>query len=70
MPIYRLKLAGRRKSILVKAESAAKAKELVVTVKALNAEEMQEAIESDEKLWKAGDELPADTPEAADTEAK
>lgn len=63
MPIYRMKIAGRNKPVLVKAESAAKAKDQIVEAKALTAEEMGEALSSGEKVWNPGDDLPDDEAE-------
>ncbi len=60
MPIYKMHIAGRNKPVLVKADSAAKAKDFVVEAKALTAEEMGAALESGEKVWNGTDALPAD----------
>ena len=69
MPIYRIKIEGRHKSLLVKEESAAKAKERVVTATALTADEMSAAIENGERVWKACEPFPADdVPEKAKEE--
>lgn len=60
MPIYSAKIMGRTKSVLVRAESAAKASALLVSLDALTAAEMADALESGEKVWKGGDPFPAD----------
>jgi hypothetical protein len=66
MGVYRMKLAGRRKPILVKAESIAKAKDAIVEGEKLDAEEMADALANGESVWKPGDELPADDPAPVD----
>lgn len=68
MPIYRVKIEGRHKSILVKEDSAAKAKDRVATATALTAEEMSTAIEDGERVWKSGEPFPDD--EVPQTEEK
>lgn len=60
MGVYRMKVAGRVRPILVKAESLAKAKDAVVEGEKLDAEEMGEALAKGEALWKPGEPLPAD----------
>lgn len=65
MPIYRAKITGRTKTVLVKSESAAKAKELFVEVSALTAEQMQDALDEGEAVWKPGTPLPEDDAEPA-----
>lgn len=67
MPVYRITIKGRRKPILTKAETAAKARDSVVDAVALTAEEMADALSDGEKLWTAGDELPADEPDPAES---
>ena len=67
MPIYRVRIEGRHKTLLIKEESAAKAKERVVTATALTADEMSSAIEDGERVWKVGEPFPAD--EAPDEDA-
>lgn len=65
MAIYGLSIEGRRKRVLVRAESQAKAVAAVVTAKALNAEEMQDALDNGEAVWKPGTPLPVEEePEA------
>lgn len=62
MAIYGVKIVGRRKRILVRAESQAKAVAALVTASSLNAEEMQDALDAGEAVWKAGQPLPDDEP--------
>ena len=70
MAIYGVTIKGRRKRLLVKATSAAEAKALFVEAKALTAEEMQDALDEGESVWKPGTDLPDDeaTPESTTTE--
>lgn len=67
MGVYRMKLQGRRKPVLVKAESIAKAKDLLVEGEKLDAEAMGDALAAGEVVWKPGDALPAD--DAVEAEA-
>lgn len=60
MPIYGVTIKGRSKRLLVKEASQAQAVAHFATAKALTAEEMQDAIENDERLWKPGQPLPSD----------
>ncbi|APZ81804.1 hypothetical protein vBEliSR6L_39 [Erythrobacter phage vB_EliS_R6L] len=60
MAIYGVTIRGRNKRLLVKAASAAEAKGLFVEAKALTAEEMQDALDDGEAVWKPGQDLPAD----------
>ncbi len=64
MAIYGITITGRKKRLLVKAASAAEAKSLFVEAKALTAEEMQDALDKGESVWKPGTDLPADEAEA------
>ncbi len=63
MPVYRMTIVGRRKPILLKGETAAKARDALVTAEIITAEEMVDALNSGEKIWAPGDDLPADEPE-------
>lgn len=63
MPIYRATLKGRRKTVLVRADSAAQARDQLVSVSTLSAADMADAIDEGEAVWKPGQELPADDPE-------
>lgn len=67
MGVYRMKVTGRRKPVLVRADSLAKAKDALVSGEGLKAEEVEDALVAGEKVWKPGDELPAD--EAAQDDA-
>lgn len=69
MPIYRTTIMGREKPLLIRAETAAKGLAQLVTIKALTAEEMAEALASGDKVWTPGDEWPADD-RVADLENK
>jgi hypothetical protein len=60
MPIYHVKIAGRTKRVLVKADSAAKAKDTVVQATALSAEEMADALANGEQVWNPSAPFPAD----------
>lgn len=62
MAIYGVTIKGRNKRLLVKAASAAEAKALFVDAKALTAEEMQDALDDGEAVWKPDQPLPADVP--------
>lgn len=62
MGVYSVKVTGRRKRVLVKEESLAKAKDRVVTAELLNAEQMAAAMEDGETIWKDGEPFPADEP--------
>jgi len=66
MGIYRVTIEGRNKPVLVKAASASKAKDSVVTAESLKAEEMADALANGETVWKPGDPFPDDAePELA-----
>lgn len=62
MAIYGVKIVGRRKRILVRAPSQAQAIAALVTASSLNAEEMQDALDQGEAVWKPGQPLPDDEP--------
>lgn len=64
MPIYRATILGRKKPVLVKADTAAQARDKLVSVKALDSAEMMDAIENGDRVWKPGEDLPAEEPEA------
>ena len=59
MGIYRVNIEGRNKPVLVKAASASKAKDSVVTAESLKAEEMADALANGETVWKPGDPFPS-----------
>ena len=65
MPLYHATIPGRRKPLLIKAENATKAFASLVTLDALTAAQKDEALERGDKIWKPGDELPADDPAPA-----
>src|SRR3546814_6321477 len=54
MAIYGVNIVGRTKRILVRAPSQAQAVSMLVTASALNAEEMQDALDAGEAVWKPG----------------
>lgn len=58
MAIYGVEIEGRTKRILVRAPSQSQAVGMLVTAKALNAEEMQDALDAGEAVWKPGTPLP------------
>ncbi len=60
MPIYNVTVAGRKSPVLIKAESASKAKDAVVDVKALTAEEMADALASGKTVWNPETDFPVD----------
>jgi hypothetical protein len=60
MAIYGVTIKGRTKRILIREDSQAKAVAHFASAKALTAEEMQDALDSGEAVWKPGTDLPAD----------
>jgi hypothetical protein len=58
--VYRVTIQGRSKPVLVKEDSQAKAKDRIVSAELLNAEQMAEAMENGESIWREGDPFPAD----------
>lgn len=68
MPVYRAKIPGRRKPLLIKADNATDAYRSLVELDALKADEMAEALENGDSVWKPGTPLPADDPEPAPAE--
>ncbi len=64
MAIYAATIPGRTKRVLVKADNQTEAMKRFVTVEALTAEGMQDALDGGERVWKDGDEFPADEPAA------
>lgn len=60
MPIYNAKIIGRTLPIMVRADTAAKARDMLVDVAMLTAEEMADAMASGAVLWKPGNDVPAD----------
>lgn len=62
MAIYGVTIRGRNRRLLVKAESAAKAVGFFCEAKALTAEQMQDALDEGESVWKPGQPLPDDGP--------
>jgi arginine/ornithine N-succinyltransferase beta subunit len=69
MAIYAATLPGRTKRVLVRADNQTEASRRFVTVEALTADMMQDALDDGETVWKDGDPFPADEPEAAPVEA-
>lgn len=64
MPIYRIKLHGVEKPLLVRAESAAKAKDQIIDLSALTSEEMADALAAGDKIYVPGDSVLPPEPEA------
>lgn len=62
MPVYRMRITGRRKPILLKGETAAKARDTLVTAELITAEAMADALGNGEQIWTPGTDLPADEP--------
>lgn len=62
MPIYGINILGRRKRILVRADSQAAARDLFVQAASLTLAEQGEALEAGEAVWKPGTDLPDDEP--------
>ena len=63
MPIYRATLPGIKGTLLLRAPSAAQAKDLIVELKALTSDELSDALEAGEKVYKQGDPIIPPTPE-------
>lgn len=63
MPIYRATLPGITGTLLLRAPSAAQAKDLIVELKALTSDELSDALEAGEKVYKQGDPIIPPTPE-------
>lgn len=60
MPIYECQVRGTEKPRLVKAATAAQARDHIVSAEAISAERMAELVEQGAKLEKAGEPDPAD----------
>lgn len=60
MAIYAATLPGRRKRVLVRADNQTDAMKRFVTVENLSAEEMQDALDNGETVWKPEQPFPAD----------
>jgi hypothetical protein len=69
MPIYKTTLKGRRDAFLFRAKNASEARDALVELEALTADKMAAALEAGDKVYKAGDDLPADKPEPPKAEA-
>lgn len=57
MPIYRATLPGITGTLLLRAPSAAQAKDQIVELKALTSDELSDALEAGEKVYKQGDPI-------------
>lgn len=65
MGIYRATVAGRRKPLLLKADNITKAKDRIVTsCELLTTDKLEEALTEGETVWREGEDVPADEPEA------
>jgi hypothetical protein len=61
MGIYRAKIAGRKKPVLLKADNKTGVKDRVVTdIELLTTDDLEAALEAGETVWKAGEDLPPD----------
>lgn len=61
MAIFRMKLAGREKPLLVKAAGIKEARDRVITgCDALNAEEVEAAFTNREPVWREGEPFPVE----------
>lgn len=61
MGVYRVKLAGRTSTVLLRAKSKTEAIERVVLeVGALTGDEVEEALDAGDKVWKLDEPFPAD----------
>jgi hypothetical protein len=69
MPIYRMKFPGVDNVLFVRADSAAKAKDQVVTTEALTSDELVNAISEGLAVYKEGDSILGDDPTTAPDEA-
>ena len=68
MGVYRVKLAGRADDILLRAKSKTEAIErVVVSVEGLTGEQVEDALDKGERVWKLGDDLPVDSGAASGT---
>lgn len=69
MAIYRAKIAGRRKPVLLKAGNRTEAKDRIVTeLDLLTSDELEEALEAGESVWRPGEDLPPDDVEETPAE--
>lgn len=69
MGVYRVKVAGRVKPILLRAKGRPEAvARIVEEAKALTAEEVEEAFDKGESVWREGDPFPDDEPVEAASE--
>ena len=60
MGVYRMKVAGREKAVLVRADSLAKAEKAIVSGEQLKAEDMEKALLAGDKVWTPGEPFPDD----------
>lgn len=67
MAIYAVDITGRDKRVLVRADSQAKAVAHFATAVALKAEDMQDALDNGEAVWKPGTPLPTEEITEEDT---
>ena len=70
LPVYRASIAGQPGTMLLRAETAAKAKDQIVTLDALSGEQMADALAAGEKIWTPGDPAPATDAPAPSGEAQ
>lgn len=72
MGIYAATLPGRKRRVLVRAGNQSEAAKRFVTLEHLSAEDMQDALDNGETVWREGTPFPPDDAEEtdADTEAE
>ena len=57
MPVYRANFPGHEETLLLRADSAAQAKDQVLTLKAMTSDEMADALAAGEKIYLPGDPI-------------
>jgi hypothetical protein len=60
VPIYKATIAGRKSPVTIKADSASKAREALVTLDVLSAKEVEAMVDEGAKPWKPGAPLPGE----------
>lgn len=70
MAIYAATLPGRTNRVLVRADNKSEAMGRFVSVESLSADEMQDALDKGEAVWRPDTDLPADQPDTDTAEAE